>query len=171
MTQPDSLKIAGGVCEVCLFFGCWNRPGHYLVGPHGARVPRELWPLEWYGAGHHHIDGSLAPRRSKYGGRLCWHGQGADAKQGQRITYDSQEYSQGQFLLHHLDTGYTAISWWDRTQGDTRDACNSTVLLEGRHTSAEMLDALRTHFPHVLENLTKAGIELVDVTPPSEPKP
>ncbi len=154
---------------ICLFFGCWNEPGHYLVGPRGARVPRELWHLERYGAGHH-IDGSLAPRRRKYGDTLCWQGQAPSVEQGQRITYDSTEYPQGQFLAHHLDTGYTAISWWDRTQGDTRYACNSTVLLEGQHTAAEMLEALRTHFPHVLENLTKAGVELVDVTPPSEAK-
>jgi hypothetical protein len=23
----------------CLFFGCWNEPGHYLIGPQGAYVP------------------------------------------------------------------------------------------------------------------------------------
>ncbi len=85
------------------------------------------------------------------------------AEQRQRITYDSTEFPQGQFLLHYLDTGYTAIQWWDRCQGDTRGACNSTVLLEGRHTAHEMLAALVKHLPHVLDNLTKAGIALVEV--------
>jgi hypothetical protein len=65
-----------------------------------------------------------------------------------------------------LDTGYTAISWWDRNQGDTRGACNSTVLLEGTHTADEMVAALREHFPHVAANLAKAGIELVEVKKP-----
>lgn len=69
----------------------------------------------------------------------------------------------GQSLLHHLDTGFTAIQWWDRCQGDTRGACNSTVLLEGKHTAEEMLAALREHFPHVLANLEKAGVKLVEV--------
>ena len=26
------------------------------------------------------------------------------------------ECPQGQFLLHHLPNGFTAIAWWDRTQ-------------------------------------------------------
>jgi hypothetical protein len=149
----------------CFYFGCWNKPGHFLVGPGGTRVPDELHGVEYHGNGHH-IDGTLAPLRHKYGGQLRWSGQAPNPKEAARVGYDSEEYPQGQFLLHHLDNGYTAISWWDRTQGDTRGACNSTILLEGRHTSAEMLEALRTYFPHVLANLTKAGVELVDVTPP-----
>jgi len=73
------------------------------------------------------------------------------------IGYRAQECPQGQFLLHVLDNGFTAIQWWDRCQGDTRGACNSTVLLEGQHTAEEVLAAAREHFPHVLENLERGG--------------
>jgi hypothetical protein len=88
---------------------------------------------------------------------------GSTAEERQLIGYDSGELPQGQFLRHDLDTGFTAIQWWDRCQGDDRGACNSTILLEGKHASAEMLAALADHFPHVLENLRKAGVELVEV--------
>jgi len=73
-----------------------------------------------------------------------------------------QELPQGKFLRHALDNGFTAISWWDRCQGDERGACNSTLLLEGEHTSSEMLEALERYFPHVLTNLHALTYELVD---------
>jgi hypothetical protein len=75
----------------------------------------------------------------------------------------SGECPQGQFLRHVLPNGFTAIQWWDRCQGDGRGACNSTVLLEGTHTTPEMLEALYAHFPHVAENLKRAGVQLVEV--------
>jgi hypothetical protein len=87
-----------------------------------------------------------------------------DRKLGWELR-DSGECPQGQFLLHHGVHGYTLIQWWDRCQGDTRGACNSSILLEGDHTSEEMLAALREHFPHVLANLERAGVALVEVTP------
>jgi hypothetical protein len=148
----------------CLFFGCWNQAGHYLFVPGGRSAYsaglRERF--EYYGD-RVHLDGTLAPRRHKYTEQLCWSGQGATPEQQQRITYDSDEYPQGQFLRHVLSTGFTAIQWWDRTQGDTRGACNSTILLEGEHTDEEMLAALRENFPHVLANLDAAGIKLISV--------
>lgn len=110
-----------------------------------------------------HLDGSLAPRRMRYTGKLCWVGMGKTEDERQQIQYRGEEYPQGQFLLHHLSNGYTAIQWWDRNQGDERGACNSTILLEGVHTSEEVLVAGREHFPHVFENLKRAGIELVEV--------
>jgi hypothetical protein len=143
----------------CLFFGCWNKPGHYLVGPGGARtgLPNELA----YGLSRK-LDGAFAPKRTRSGRIVSGH-----------IDYDAPSYwemrdaaecPQGQFLRHQL-LGYTLIQWWDRCQGDKRGACNSTVLLEGEHTTAEMLGALAMHFPHVLENLRKSGVELVEVIP------
>lgn len=150
----------------CLYFGCWNRPGHYMHDDRGR------WAhgggVEHYNAGRRHLDGSLAPRRKKAmygaaGGQILWRGSVPDQAAGQRITYDSEECPQGQFLRHELDNGFTALSWWDRCQGDGRSACNSTILLEGVHTSAELLAAAAEHFPHVLENLKRAGVELVEV--------
>jgi len=94
-------------------------------------------------------------------GNLCW---GAQFPRGEYVRAD--EYPQGQFLRHELDNGFTVLQWWDRCQGDSRGACNSTILLEGKHTTEELLAALAEHFPHVLENLKRAGVELVEVSAP-----
>jgi len=154
---------AGGTprgTDRCLFFGCWNEPGHYLVGPGRARV-HDAARVEVFGATRFHLDGSLAPRKGRDGKVTCvaW---AKDEREQQDIGY-LPEYPQGQFLLHVLDNGFTAIQWWDRQQGDKRSACSSTILLEGVHTSEEMLTAARLHFPHVLENLKRGGIEIVEV--------
>lgn len=153
------------------YFGCWNVSGHYLFAPGGGHVPYEIEDRIVYYNDRAHIDGSLAPRRyskswlAKFG-EICWSGQGKDKDERLRIGYDSEECPQGQFLHHHLNNGYTAISWWDRNQGDTRGACNSSILMEGVHTSEEMLAALAKHFPSVLENLNKAKVSLVQVELP-----
>lgn len=149
----------------CFFFGCWNRSGHFLFVPGGGSAyssGRGGQRFEYYGDGLH-LDGTLAPRKHKHDGRLCWEGQGATDDARNRIRYDSEEYPQGWFLRHELNSGVTAIQWWDRHQGDRRGACNSTVLLEGRHSSEEMLAALRENFSHVLLNLERAGVALVEV--------
>lgn len=158
------------MAERCLFFGCWNEPGHFLVAAGKRRLAEVDAGLEYYDTGghRHHLDSTLAPRKmaARYGrpgGALVWSGSAANRDDAQRITYDSEEYPQGQFLRHYLSSGFTAIQWWDRCQGDKRGACNSTILLQGDHTSEEMLAALAEHFPHVLENLKRAGVELVEV--------
>ncbi len=156
---------------ICFYFGCWGSPGHGLHAPGGRsafdaleRDHRAHDAIEYYGKGdcRHHLDATLAPLKHQYTGKLCWNGQ--DDKDGSKhIRYRSEEYPQGQFLIHHLDNGYTAMQWWDRNQGDKRGACNSTILLKGEHGGGEMLRALYEHFPHVAENLKKAGVELVEV--------
>ena len=130
-----------------------------------SRVPYpERDRIEYYGD-RIHLDGTLAPRTAR-DGSIVWAGNGASHDQKQSITYASDECPQGQFLRHELDTGFTAIQWWDRAQGDGRGACNSTVLLRGRHTSAEMLAALAEHFPSVLANLSAAGVALTEIDLP-----
>ena len=146
----------------CFFFGCWNDSGHYLFAPGGQLVRyAEGESIVYYASGTH-IDGALAPRKLaaywvRDGRDLCWAGQGKVPGGHVEITYHSAEYPQGQFLLHRLDNGFSAIQWWDRCQGDTRGACNSTILLEGVRTSDEVLAALHEHFPHVVENLARGG--------------
>lgn len=151
--------------SACLFFGYQPHGGHVLQVPGGGSAWREVGeaPNYYGGAERIHLDGTLAPKKYRRTGALCWEGQGRTRETRQRLHYDSDEYPQGQFLRHVLDNGYTAIAWWDRTQGDGRGACNSTVLLKGEHTTVEMLAALAQHFPHVLENLKRAGVELVEV--------
>lgn len=143
----------------CLYFGANGCCGLYMWTPDLRMM---LSPIQYYG-NHVHIDANLAPRSKHRTGALCWGGTGVDSLERQRIQDNSEEYPLGHFLRHELDNGYTAIQWWDRNQGDTRGGCNSTILLEGKHSTEEMLAALREHFPWVLKNLERAGVELVEV--------
>jgi hypothetical protein len=137
--------------------------------PDGTKNYRH--PAGYFGADRVSLDGTLAPRKlhARYDGGLRWVGEGKTRKERLDIEYSTGECPQGQFLLHVLDNGYTAIQWWDRCQGDQRYGCSSTVLLEGAHTAEEMLAALREHFPHVLANLDRAGIKLVEVSKSPSP--
>ncbi len=158
----------------CFYFGCWKQAGHYLHAPGGRGVyGDERVRIENYLRGSVGLDGTLAPRkrweRPGDPGGLCWTGFTENREERVKLQYRSDEYPQGQFLRHELDNGFTAIQWWDRNQGDRRGACNSTILLEGIHTTEEMLAALAQHFPHVLANLTAAGITLVEVHRPMAP--
>jgi len=148
----------------CLFFGCWNQPGHILVRSGGVRhgLSEDERRLS------DELDSVYAPRRGR-SGKLCWLGQAPTAEADRALLWelrDSGEYPQGQFL-HHRHGKWSLIQWWDRNQGDTRGACNSTILLEGEHTSEEVLAAGKLHFPHVFENLSRAGVALVEVFPES----
>lgn len=161
--------------DECFYFGCWNEPGHYLFAPGGKSVYRR--DVDYYTGGsgkRRHLDATLAPR--KMGREIVWSGQ------DERFDYRSEEMPQGHYLCHKLDNGFTAVQWWDRCQGDTRGACNSTILFEGNHTAEEVLAAGRKHFPHVFENLARGGtkrqekegklgqpVELVDALPPPIP--
>jgi len=133
-----------------------------LVGPGRARadLPNdEAWQLC-------HIDGWFAPKRGR-SGKLCWQAQAKTVEEDHALHWDirdSAEYPQGQFLRHRHGK-WSLLQWWDRAQGDKRGACNSSILLEGEHTTEELLAALKEHFPHVLANLDKAGVELVEVFP------
>ena len=142
------------------YFGCWNQPGHYFHAP-GGHSSRAGDRLQYYGD-HIHLDGTLTPRILR--GVISWQGKDATKELRTRFGYDSEECPQGQYLVHHLTNGYTAVQWWDRNQGDKRGACNSTILLEGEHSAEAVLAAGREHFPHVFENLDRAGVKLVDVT-------
>lgn len=147
------------------YFGCWNEPGHYLFDAQGRALyskrgeSRQEDQIVHYNQGRH-IDGTLAPRRHERTGKIVWVGMDRS-----HLEYHSEELPEGQFLRHELDNRFTAISWWDRKQGDKRGACNSTVLWRGKHSSAEMVQAFAEHFPSRLKRLTDAEIALVEVVP------
>lgn len=143
-----------------LYFGCWNVAGHYMFGPFGSAESYYHPACRYGGEQSIHIDSTLAPRKCPRTGRTTFVGMAPTKEARDRISYRDAEFPQGKFLLHHLDNGYTAIQWWDRNQGDTRGACNSTVLLHGKHDAAAMLEALRANFPTVLANLERAGVKL-----------
>jgi len=140
----------------CLFFGCWGQPGHCLIAPSGTSrtgLPSdEAWALA------EALDGAFAPRRGRDGAIVCGNHYVYEGR-----AYGTEECAQGEFLRHRLGK-WSLLQWWDRCQGDTRGACNSTILLEGERTTAELLQALETRFPSVLENLKQHGVKLVDVT-------
>ncbi len=156
----------------CFYMGSWNGPGMYLFGPGGRRPTDDrTHALEYYRKGEVHLDSTLAPRerRAVYGrpgGQLLWTGSGATHEDRRRLHWDSDERPQGEFFRHELDTGFTAVSWWDRSQGDSRGAINSTILLEGVRTTEEVLDAGRVGFPRVFSCLERAGIRLVELPLP-----
>ena len=145
----------------CLYFGCWNEPGHFLVGPGGSRA--DITTQEGYDLSNA-LDASFAPRRGG-SGKLCWRAQARTSEEDRALGWelrDSHEYPQGQFLSHRFGK-WSLIQWWDRNQGDKRGACNSTILLEGDHNAQQILAAGRVAFPQVFENLARAGVELVEV--------
>lgn len=147
------------------FFGCWNEPGHFLRSPYRC----EHDPLiESFKLGTIHIDGTLAPRVYRAGSRVgvgvCWTAQGDTREDRSRIQHASDEMPQGRYLHHVLDNGFSAVTWWDRCQGDTRGACNSVILLRGEHDAETVLVAGRESFPSVFENLRKAGVDLAAAT-------
>lgn len=87
---------------------------------------------------------------------------GKSREDRQRITYNSDELPQGRFLRHEVND-CTLISWWDRTQGDTRGACNSTFIVAGAHHVNEMLHWLPEALPLQIKRLADARISLVCV--------
>jgi hypothetical protein len=148
--------------NTCLYFGsCYHRGGVGLVQSALDGIHTFDHRAETYGD-HIHIDATLAPRLTR-DGTLIWTGSEPDFTRRRRLHYETEECPQGQFLRHVLDSGYTAISWWDRAQYDKRGAINSTILLEGEHTSEQVLAAGRERYREVFENLQRAGIELVEV--------
>lgn len=145
------------------FFGPWKEPGHFFFHEGGLTADKEERGLRKSHVFRLGFDGTLAPRRHRYTEGICWLAQ-VDGPAVQSMDYRSSEYPQGSFLLHR-GGGFTVISWWDRTQGDTRGNSNATFLLEGDHDAAVMVEQLSVFFPHVAKNLREAGLTLVDVTP------
>lgn len=151
--------------------GCWLNPGHYLFAPEGRSpragecpAKRDFWDAQWF-------DGGLAPRLLS---PRAWLPEafsipvdrivftrmsGEDRDLRQRLEGRSEECPQGEFLLHAI-AGCTVAAWWDRTQGDTRSACNSCLIVEGAHSANEMLALFLQLFPRQAKRLAAAGVAL-----------
>ena len=166
------------------FFGVWNTPkeiednraslGHYWFKPGGAWAPSSgavrlvAHTFDW-------IDGGYAPREWR-GDRIvhrnlvanpacCYVTEAKTPDDRRRILWDTNEMAQGMFLVHHkrvlpTDEVWSLMSWWDRSQGDTRPACCSNIAARGQLTCDELFDLLRTHFGHIIQNIANAGIVL-----------
>lgn len=152
--------------------GCWLEPGHYLFDRQGNNwrlaAPCPVRPSgSIYEATY--LDGGLAPRRVTERHRLPFevpddgvvftHMAGEDHDLRRRIEGRSEECAQGEFLLHAI-AGCTIAAWWDRTQGDTRGACNSCLIADGAWSAAQMLELFPRLFPQQAGRLGAAGVAL-----------
>ncbi len=111
-----------------LFFGAWDRPGHYywLPGRRSAETSR-LLPASLAGG---KIDGRLAPqkREPRYPNRLL--------------------ETEGEAAVHHIE-GWTVVAWWDRSV-DRRGMSNSALLMRGTHTMSAVFLEAADKFPELL---------------------
>ncbi len=153
------------------YFGPWGEPGHFWYAPGGRWVTSDeqnrlslifgssidggYAPREWRGDCFVHR--SLVPDPS-----CCFAAQGKDDEEKRRIRRDTNECRQGAYLIHHIK-GWTLMSWWDRSQGDTRSACNASIAAYGTFEAEQMFELLCEHFPSVVRNLAKAGVVVHDV--------
>lgn len=152
--------------------GCWLEPGHHLFGRGGRYSPKDC-PLRTATDDAYWLDGGLAPRRLSSRARLpsalltipedrivFTRLAGDDRELRLRIEGRSEECAQGEFLLHAI-AGCTVAAWWDRTQGDTRSACNSCLIVEGvGWISQVMLNLFPRLFPAQAGRLAAAGVQL-----------
>lgn len=146
--------------ENVFYYGGWdNDAGHHLRNVTGHLVRGMVNTIVYYDNANgdvRHIDGTLAPYLSR--GEIVFSGDNLHRPR------THEELSQGKFLLHHLSNGYTAIQWWDRTQGDRRGGSNSTFLAKGKYSADEMLFMFAQYFPSRKQRLDAEGITLCEVT-------
>lgn len=152
----------------CWWFGCWLQAGHHLVGRDGRWESAKDCPFYRTDG---QLDGNYAPRRWMktrlppmpiHADGIVFARMSDDADIRRTITYNSEELAQGYFLRHEV-LGCTLISWWDRTQGDLRGACNSTFIVGGFHHVDDMLRWFPEAFPKQAQRLADAGVRLVCV--------
>jgi hypothetical protein len=149
--------------------GCWLESGHYLHDRSGDSGRAVVCPVRAGRDDAYWLDGGLAPRRVQPGvwlqlavpddGVVFTRMAGNEDGLRQRIERSSGECDQGEFLLHAV-AGCTIAAWWDRTQGDTRPACNSCLIVDGGHSANEMLELFPRLFPVQAARLVAAGVAL-----------
>lgn len=108
------------------YFGPLERPGHFMHNEFGHSVlNEEEKSIPWQGFD---IDGKLQPG--------CYLERGYWECRGPQI--------EGEALIHYK-SGWTAISFWDRTI-DGRYGCNSTFIAEGIFNFEQMVEMAKTRF-------------------------
>lgn len=150
------------------YFGYRKHAGHELQHTNGRAVrPEDGVPFDPFDRDFW-LDGAYAPKRAAWArfgmeaGRVFFVMQGASEDDRRALRHHGDELPQGEFLLHRI-RGHTLMAWWDRTQGDARGACNSVFIVEGDHTSEEMLALWPQRFPLQAANLERAGVKLIEV--------
>lgn len=116
-----------------IYFGCWQRAGHYFFGP-GMRSLRHADVPE---ALRDDIDGRYPP-----GGR----------KAGEMYPRDDTPQVEGLATVTQRGA-WTVLAFWDRSV-DTRRGSNSAFLLHGQHDFTAALALARAAFPEVFARFT-----------------
>ena len=111
----------------CYYFGCQNRPGHYLFGPDMSSVPHTEQADQMT-----YLDGKLAPD-------------------------NNQKQFEAQFwrLFNYPFGEYSAFSWWDRTV-DSRRGSNCIIFVPGHIVDQITMESLaRKYFPQMADKVSK----------------
>lgn len=145
--------------------GCWLEAGHYLHARGGKSIDDRIFKTP---QDHIWLDAGFAPIRDRYN-RITFVMSKSTHEERKTLSYAGKELPQGQFLRHEIKDYrgdvHTLLAWWDRTQGDTRGACNSCYIIKGTHSTDAMLKWFPIHFPKQAERLEIAGVKLVEVVP------
>lgn len=121
------------------YYGCWNRPGHYLHDPSGRALSREVvGPFDVYGKAGLPIDGKFTP--------------------GPHPQYGTGGLQDESFVALTYVRGWTVMAMWDRSVDD-RGGCNAAFLTEGSKTATEMWELARASFPTIVARLKAAPKE------------
>ena len=130
-----------------VYFGCWDRPGHYFHSCDGGYLYPHEGPLTEFPWGYE-VDGGLCPGGDRRDNRV--------------------PQVEGEALIHHKD-GWTALSFWDRSV-DARGGCNSNFFFRGILSFDEALVKAKKVFPFILARFTfdvrESRWSMDRVTPP-----
>lgn len=121
------------------YFGCWDRPGHFLHEPGRRVMSREvLGPFDVYGNAGLPIDGKFTP--------------------GPHPQYGTGGLQDESFVALTYVRGWTVMAMWDRSI-DTRGASNAAFISEGRLTETEMWELALVSYPTIVARLKAAPKE------------
>lgn len=113
----------------CFYFGCVERPGHFLFDERLVTV--------------YDRQGSVARSLNHFDGALCY-----PEKDGPYIAALSRLWG----------LGYSALSFWDYTV-DKRGACNSNFFIPDLNgTPAELLAIAGARFPRIFARLPAISV-------------
>ena len=139
-SRQQMARIIADLCvrpdAECFYFGCLDRPGHYLSTRRGRRVV-DAWDAQ----------DTLTRVFGGIDGKLCWN----SPPPGDRgSSYDRDETEGLALITHRADKSgdWTALAFWDRSV-DRRGACNSAFFCRGQLTFAQMVRVARTVWPEV----------------------
>ena len=136
MAKVYYFGVANGDCG----HFCYEKPWTQI----GYSTRNTFSPWKYYD-----LDGKLAPVLNP---------EKANPETNKYYYLDRKEAPQGQVKVHHKD-GWTALSFWDRTQ-DPRGASNSSFLIDKIVDFKEGIELAQASWPQLFKRFEKAGLEL-----------